>query len=115
MAGSSDDPAPKNERPSDRFPPESGTRPTLDQVWGRQSRPFAPRRNSSSATTRCPICGPEADELPPTGDFHGFHCPTHDEFEVSNTAMSVRRGQEFGGGVCKGQTPKRPAPTTTNP
>jgi hypothetical protein len=43
-------------------------------------------------TTRCPICGAEAEELPTTGDFHGIHCPTHDEFEVSDSAMSIRRG-----------------------
>jgi hypothetical protein len=42
--------------------------------------------------TECPICGAEAEESPPTGDFHGIHCPTHDEFEVSDTAMSIRRG-----------------------
>jgi hypothetical protein len=44
-------------------------------------------------TTRCPICEAEVEELPPTGDFHGVHCPTHDEFEVSDTAMSIRRGK----------------------
>ena len=43
--------------------------------------------------TTCPICGAEAEELPPTGDFHGIHCPTHDEFEVSDTAMKIRRGK----------------------
>ena len=43
-------------------------------------------------TTKCPICGAEAEELPSTGDFHGIYCPTHDEFEVSDTAMSIRRG-----------------------
>jgi hypothetical protein len=43
--------------------------------------------------TTCPICGAsDAEELPRTGDFEGFDCPTHDEFEVANTAMSIRRG-----------------------
>jgi hypothetical protein len=43
--------------------------------------------------TTCPICGAEAEELPPTGDFHGIHCPTHDKFEVSGTVMSTRQGK----------------------
>ena len=44
-------------------------------------------------TTTCPICGSDAEELPPTGDFVGFDCPTHDKFEVANTAMSIRAGK----------------------
>jgi hypothetical protein len=46
------------------------------------------------ARTTCPICGAEAEELSPTGgDFHHIRCPTHDEFEVSGTAMSIRGGK----------------------
>jgi hypothetical protein len=41
----------------------------------------------------CPICGAEAEELPQTGDFHGIRCPSHGEFEVSDSAISIRRGQ----------------------
>jgi len=44
------------------------------------------------ATTRCPICGAEAEQLPRTGDFHAIRCSTHHEFEVSDTALSIRRG-----------------------
>jgi hypothetical protein len=66
----------------------------------------------------CPICGAEAEELPPTGDFHGTRCPTHDEFEVSDTAMSIRRGKEepkpLGEGVRARQAPSRERETTTN-
>jgi uncharacterized Zn finger protein (UPF0148 family) len=43
-------------------------------------------------TTTCPICGTNAEELPRTGDFEGFDCPTHDKFEVAHTALSIRRG-----------------------
>jgi hypothetical protein len=47
----------------------------------------------ATTTTTCPICGAEAEELSPSGgDFHHIRCPTHDEFEVSGTAMSIRRG-----------------------
>jgi hypothetical protein len=42
--------------------------------------------------TTCPICGAEAEELPPTGDFHGIRCPTH-EFEFSGTVISTRQGK----------------------
>jgi hypothetical protein len=42
--------------------------------------------------TTCPIWRAEAKELPRTGDFHGVHCPTHNEFEVSDTAMMLRQG-----------------------
>jgi hypothetical protein len=48
---------------------------------------------SSMTTTTCPICGSEAEEVPRTGDFDGFDCPTHDKFEVANTAMSIRPGK----------------------
>jgi hypothetical protein len=48
---------------------------------------------SSMTTTTCPICGSEAEEMPRTGDFDGFDCPTHDKFEVANTAMSIRPGK----------------------
>jgi hypothetical protein len=42
----------------------------------------------------CPICGASAKEWFPTGgDFHDISCPTHDEFEVSGTAMTTRRGR----------------------
>jgi hypothetical protein len=44
-------------------------------------------------TTRCPICEAEAEELPRTGDFHAVRCPQHDKFEISDTAMSIRRGK----------------------
>ena len=37
--------------------------------------------------TTCPICGAEADESPPTGDFHVIYCPTH-KFEVEGSAIS---------------------------
>ena len=39
---------------------------------------------------RCPICGGDAKKFPSTGDFHGFDCPTHGQFEVSGTTMSIR-------------------------
>jgi hypothetical protein len=42
----------------------------------------------------CPICGAEAGESKPrTGEFDVFNCPTHGEFEVSDTAMSIRPGK----------------------
>jgi hypothetical protein len=40
----------------------------------------------------CPICGAEAEKLPLTGDFQRILCPNHD-FEVSGTAISIRRGK----------------------
>jgi hypothetical protein len=43
--------------------------------------------------TTCPICGAQAEQWPTPGDFDRFHCPTHDEFEVSGTAMGARRGR----------------------
>ena len=49
-------------------------------------------RNCSMTTTTCPICGASAQELPRTGDSNVIHCPTHDEFEVSDTAMMLRQG-----------------------
>jgi hypothetical protein len=45
-------------------------------------------------TMTCPICGAEAGQSKPrTGEFDVFNCPTHDEFEVSDTAMSIRAGK----------------------
>ena len=47
-------------------------------------------------TATCPICGAEAGEREPrtrTGEFDVFDCPTHSQFEVSDTAMSVRAGK----------------------
>jgi hypothetical protein len=47
-------------------------------------------------TATCPICGAEAGKIEPrtrTGEFDVFDCPTHDEFEVSDTAMSIRLGK----------------------
>jgi hypothetical protein len=47
-------------------------------------------------TATCPICGADAGEMEPrtrTGEFDVFDCPTHDEFEVSDTAMSIRLGK----------------------
>jgi len=39
---------------------------------------------------KCPICGADAKKFLSTGDFHGFDCPTHGQFEVSETTMSIR-------------------------
>src|SRR5262249_39210992 len=47
----------------------------------------------SLTMTTCPICGAEAEELPRTGGFHGIRCQKHDEFEVSDTTMSIGRGK----------------------
>ena len=43
-------------------------------------------------TTTCPICGAEAEGFFQT-DFHNIRCPTHGEFEVSDTAMVTRLGK----------------------
>jgi hypothetical protein len=40
----------------------------------------------------CPICGADVENLPSIGDFQHIDCPNHD-FEVSGTAMSIRRGK----------------------
>jgi len=44
-------------------------------------------QGGSLTMTTCPICGAEAEESPPTGDFHVIHCPTH-KFEVEGSAIS---------------------------
>jgi hypothetical protein len=45
-------------------------------------------------TMTCPICGAEAGESKPrTGEFDVFDCPTHGEFEVSDTAITTRLGK----------------------
>ena len=40
-------------------------------------------------TTKCPICGSDAGELPRTS----FDCPQHHRFDVSDTALQTRRGK----------------------
>jgi hypothetical protein len=67
----------------------------LDRVtlWRKKARTNVLEGFSSMTTTTCPICGSDAEELPRTGDFEGFDCPTHDKFEVANTAMSIRSGK----------------------
>jgi hypothetical protein len=44
-------------------------------------------------TTTCPICGSDAKALPRTGDFEGVDCPRHHRFNVSDTALKIRRGK----------------------
>ena len=45
-------------------------------------------------TMTCPICGAEAGKSKPrTAEFDVFNCPTHGEFEVSDTTMSTRLGK----------------------
>jgi hypothetical protein len=51
-------------------------------------------------TGNCPICGAKAEEFwDVEAGFRRFKCPKHDEFEVSQSAMTVRHGawvyQEF--------------------
>jgi hypothetical protein len=41
---------------------------------------------------KCPICGADAKKFPSTGDFHGFDCPTHGQFEVSGPRCRCEHG-----------------------
>jgi hypothetical protein len=44
-------------------------------------------------TTVWPICGSDAEVLPRTGDFESFDCKQHDRFNVTDTALQIRRGK----------------------
>jgi hypothetical protein len=46
-----------------------------------------------TSTTPCPICGSDAMVLPRIGDFEGFDCRRHHRFNVSDTALQIRRGK----------------------
>ncbi len=42
--------------------------------------------------TRCPICGAEASEDPPTGDSRRIHCPRCGRYVISRTAEATLLG-----------------------
>jgi hypothetical protein len=43
------------------------------------------------AMTVCPICKPESQSLPPTGQAIGYDCQTHGKFKVSDSVFAETR------------------------
>ena len=43
----------------------------------------------------CPICKSPAQELARTGDATGFHCATHDAFQVADTVFAEQRAKDY--------------------